>query len=212
MYAIKPRDMISPLGEVIRSASVAHGTGKAIRVDAGQCLTITDMVGGQVASLFFFEPTDMTEFFSPSHTRVAAGTHDMRRGARLYSNQRQPIAVLEDQSSDRHNMLLPACRAVSSSPGVGRSCRSNVIEALEEFHAQLVVLPDPINLFQPVEIQSDGVIAFGTAGSIRGDHSSFRALRALLAVVSSCPRSTHTPGTNETAALLVAVHAVLVDT
>lgn len=200
----------------VRSEFVPDASGKAIRVDAGQLLTIEDVRGGQVAALFLFAPSDLRRFHSPSHTRVADGRAEIGIGSWLYDNQRSPMAVLAEDTSGAHNSLLPACRGVAGNHAgllaEARGCHENLQMALAEYGAALIAQPDPVHLFQAVNISEDGSLRRLQPRTVPGDHVAFRALQPLLAVISSCPTVRRIPAVGHGLRLSVATTSVDLDT
>jgi uncharacterized protein YcgI (DUF1989 family) len=194
----------SPANEAKASSSVwrhefvADSTARAIRLDAGQYLTITDVRGGQVATLFLFAPNDCHRSFSPSHTRVTDGHDEIGVGSTLYDNQRSAIAVVAVDTSGAHHSLLPACRGLplptADNPSSRTaSCQENVRAALTDYDAVPTSLPDPIHLFQAVHTEADGSIRRVDSATAPGDHVSIMALQPLLVIVSSCPAVRRVP-------------------
>ena len=183
------------LGTLEREATVAAAAGRATHVEPGQFLKVIDVEGGQIADLFFFNPSDPADFFSPAHTRVALEQHDLVVGEPIHNNKRQPIATVEEDTVGVHDMLLPACSPHQYIREYGSadhaSCRANLFQALGEYFLRPVVVPDAIHLFQRTEIAEDGTLTTSGAASKAGDYVVFRALRGLIVVASSCPLVQH---------------------
>ena len=134
------------LGTLEREATVAAAAGRATHVEHGQLLKVIDVEGGQIADLFFFNPSDPADFFSPAHTRVALEQHNLVVGEPIHNNKRQPIATVEEDTVGVHDMLLPACSPHQYIREYGSadhaSCRANLFQALGEYFLRPVVVPD----------------------------------------------------------------------
>ena len=164
--------------------------GKAVSVRQGQLLKVIDVKGKQVCDFFAFNPADPTEFLSPSHTRGANGQLDIEPGKQLFNNSRQPIFLLEEDTVGIHDMRAAACdpaRYGMYDMWQHRSCRMNVMEALEDFNMRPPVFPDPLNLFQNSPIDENGKLTIVPPISKAGDYVLFRVLKDVIAVGSACP-------------------------
>ena len=171
---------------------VPGGEGRAALVGEGQCFRVIDVAGGQVGDLFVFSAADPGEFASASHTRVAIGKLFPRPGDPVLTNRRRPIlAVLEDTSPGRHDMLYAACdpaRYTSlGAPASHRSCAANLTEVLHGRGVEMVTVPQPLNVFMDVRAEPDGTLVSAPASSRPGDYLAFRAAWDCLVVLSSCP-------------------------
>ena len=178
------------LGELASRELIPASHGKAIFIRQGQLLKVIDVQGKQVCAFFAFNPGDPTEHLSPSHTRVSNGQLDIEVGKPLYNNARQPILLLEEDKVGVHDMRAAACdpaRYGMYDAWAHRSCKMNILEALEELNMRPPVFPDPLNLFQNSPIDRNGKLTVLPAASKAGDYVVFRALRDLIAAGSACP-------------------------
>jgi uncharacterized protein len=181
----------------VDALSVPAGEGRAVRVPSGSRFRVVDLEGGQVADLFAFVdgPTagPTAEWMSAEHTRPSITRLFPRPGEVIVSNRRQPMARLEeDRSPGRHDTLYAACDPARYEllgvTGPHRSCAANLAEALAQMGSEgPTVVPQPFNLFMEVEVGPDGALEVQPASSQAGDSVTFRALRDLVVVVSSCP-------------------------
>jgi uncharacterized protein len=169
---------------------IAPGYGQAISVPAGQAVTVTDVDGGQVGDLFAFVTGDPTEYLSASHTRAVLGRMFPRPGEAFMSTRREPLLILEaDSSPGVHDMLVAACdpkRYQLLGAADHRSCAANLAEAYPESAA--VPVPQPVNIFMAVEVAPDGAISLGESPTAAGDSITLRAVRDCTVVVSVCPQ------------------------
>ncbi|MBV9793364.1 MAG: urea carboxylase-associated family protein [Actinobacteria bacterium] len=171
---------------------VPGGEGRAVLVAAGQVVRVTDLAGGQVGDLFAFSRADPGEYASAQHTRPAIAKLFPRPGDPVLTNRRRPIlAVTEDTSPGRHDMLYAACdparyASLGAAPG-HRSCAANLAEALTGHGVTAGTVPQPLNVFMDVRPEPDGTLASHPASSGPGDFIAFRAELDCLVVLSSCP-------------------------
>lgn len=185
----------------------AHG--RALRVKAGEIIRITDIEGDQAADIFVFMDGYPAECISTSCTRWqgsefvsqgslgsgkegAAGGHiRLQEGTILLSNLRRPLLTfLHDAAEGLHDMLLPACsRERYQHWGFEghRNCRENCMEAAREFfELPYEHVPDPVNFFTKILVQSD-VMRLYDAKTKPGAYVELRAELDLIVAVSSCP-------------------------
>jgi uncharacterized protein YcgI (DUF1989 family) len=177
---------------VIETVLVPGGEGRGALVGEGQCFRVIDVAGGQVGDLFAFSAADPGEFASASHTRVAIAKLFPRPGDMVLTNRRRPIlAVTEDTSPGRHDMLYAACDparyALLGAAASHRSCAGNLAEALRGKGLEMVTVPQPLNVFMDVRAEPDGRLVSAPASSRPGDYIAFRAAQDCLVVLSSCP-------------------------
>ncbi len=171
---------------------VPPGTGRAVRVAAGELVRVIDVDGGQVGDVFAFT-ADLTEHHSAAHTRAAVDRLFPAFGESFVTDRRRPILTLtEDTSPGEHDMLIPACDparyAALGAPG-HRSCAANLREALATLDLSFTgPVPQPINVFMRIPVGDGGRLSWLTASSRAGDAITFRAGLDCVVVVSACPQ------------------------
>lgn len=178
------------LGPLLKQVLIPARYGKAVLVRPGQYLKVIDVQGKQVCDFFAFDPTDPTEFLSPAHTRGATGQLKIEVGKPIYNNARQPILLLAEDTVRVHDMTAAACDPIRYGmygAWQHRSCRMNIMEALEELNVRPPVFPDPINLFQNSPYDENKKLTIAPPISKPGDYVLFRVLRDLIVAGSACP-------------------------
>jgi uncharacterized protein len=170
--------MKAPPGTLPPEATVLvrGGTASTFPVFQGQLLTVENVQGSQVATLFAFVHEDPKEFLSPHHTRVFGGTFVLRMGTRLVTNRRRPILVLGRDGAGRHDLLLPA----------SATCGAAVAMALSSVRLVVPKMPDPVNLFMNVRLEADGRLVPGRPRSQPGTQVTFRVLIDATCVLAAC--------------------------
>ena len=144
---------------LIRARHIRPGQGQAIEVSAGEFLQIQTVQGKQVADFVAFRQGDASEFLSTAATRSTNANIVPQLGMTLYSNRRQPMFEIVEDTVGRHDMLYACCDPVRyemlGAPGHA-SCREALTEALAEHGIGFDRIPDPINWFMNVSIQQRG--------------------------------------------------------
>ncbi|MFJ4104312.1 DUF1989 domain-containing protein [Amycolatopsis japonica] len=174
---------------------VPPGTGRAVRVAAGDLVRVIDVDGGQVGDVFAFAGSgaELAEYHSAAHTRAGVDRLFPAVGEAFLTDLRRPILTLvEDTSPGEHDMLIPACdpaRYTALGAPDHRSCAVNLREALSEEGLSFTgPAPQPINVFMRIPVGEDGRLNWLTANSRPGDAVTLRAEMDCVVVVSACPQ------------------------
>ena len=169
---------------------IPAGHARAWRMRAGERVTIAQTEGHQVGDFIAFNAADLTEFLSTSHTRRCLNRYMIGRGHALFTNHREPIVEIVEDTVGVHDIMAAACDPYRYRRDFRvenhRSCRMNFVEALVEHDIADWRVPDPVNLFQNSGPQPDGRLVVGTAVSLPGQFVSFLALRDLVVVLTAC--------------------------
>lgn len=173
-----------------RRIDVPGGTGRAVRVRAGERIRVIDVEGGQVGDVFAVTPDG--EHHSAAHTRTQTRRLFPAVGEQFVTDRRRPILTLvADTSPGEHDMLVAACDpqryALLGAPD-HRSCAVNLREALAAIgHPYAGPTPQPINVFMRIPVGAGGSLTWLPARTAAGDAITFRAELDAVVVVSSCP-------------------------
>jgi uncharacterized protein len=174
-----------------REVVVKAKYGAAIEARAGERLTVTDLEGQQIGDLVAFNLDDRTEWLDMARTRSTLYRLRLRLGDRLYSNRREPILELVEDTVGVHDLLFPPCDpkryAITWGQPGHRNCLTNLAEALVPYGITIWQVPQPLNLFQNTPVLPDGRLGSGVSPSRAGDHVTFRALKNVVCAVSACP-------------------------
>lgn len=175
-----------------REFLIPAGHARMWRMRAGERVTITQTEGHQVGDLVAFNAADLTEFMSPSHTRRCLNAIRLTRGASLFTNHREPILDLVEDTVGVHDFLAPACDPYRYRRDFGvedhRNCRMNFVEALAPLDIPAWRVPDPVNLFQHSPVRPDGGYLSAPSPARAGDHVTLLARMDLVAACSACPQ------------------------
>jgi uncharacterized protein len=171
---------------------VPAGHARAVRLAAGQRVSVVNTLGQQVADTWALSWPDAARHLSPSHTRPATGRVYPRAGDILVDDRRAPmLRLVADTSPGAHDTLLAACDPQRyrdlGHVGEHRSCAANFAEATAAAGIHGVPVPDPVNLFQRVSITPDGGMVLEPSTAAAGDAVVLEAVTDVLLVVSACP-------------------------
>lgn len=171
---------------------IAAGTGQAVRVAAGRGLRLINTHGSQVVDTWAFRRGDPEEYLSVEQTRRMLLKLAPGEGDTLYSNRRNEMIVLaEDTAPGGHDTLIAACdrwayEKYGFAPGHA-SCRGNFLAAAEAAGFAPPLVPNPLNLWMNVPVSAGGRLALESPESRPGDHVLFRPLMDVIMVFSACP-------------------------
>jgi hypothetical protein len=156
-----------------RELTIPAGHARLWRMRAGERVTIAQTTGHQVGDLIAFNAADLTEFLSPSHTRRCLSAIRLKAGDSLFTNHREPILDLVEDTVGVHDFLAPACDPYRYRRDFGvedhRSCRMNFVEVLAPLDIPDWRVPDPVNLFQHSPVHADGRYLSATSPAGPGD-------------------------------------------
>ncbi|MCC7024348.1 MAG: urea carboxylase-associated family protein [Thermomicrobiales bacterium] len=175
----------------IKSRHIRPGQGEAVEVKAGQFLQIETLQGKQVADFVAFSLDDTGEFLSTAATRSTNGNIVPQLGMTLYSNRREPMFEIVEDTVGRHDMLYACCDPVRyeklGAPGHA-NCREALTASLVGYGIGYDRIPDPINWFMTVSIQQRGELEIREPIAEAGDYVLVKALKDVVAAVSACPQ------------------------
>lgn len=176
---------------LIKTRYVRPGQGQAVEVKAGELLQIQTVQGKQVADFVAFNRDDFGEWVSTATTRSVNVNIVPQLGMSLYSNRRQAMLEIVEDTVGRHDMLYAACDPVRYADlGVPEhaSCRAALTDALSSYSVGYDRVPDPVNWFMNVSIQQRGELEVREPLAEAGDYVVVRALKDVVAAVSACPQ------------------------
>jgi uncharacterized protein YcgI (DUF1989 family) len=171
---------------------IAGGTGRAVPLRRGEAVRLVNTFGSQVVDTWALAASDFSEYMSVEHTRRMLFNLFPKEGDTLYTNRREPMLLLEeDTAPGRHDMLFACCdkwlyKHYGCPPG-HRSCRDNFIEALFEAGYDALLVPNPLNLWMNIPVTHSEKIGMEPPVSRPGDHVVLRALKDVIVVFSACP-------------------------
>jgi hypothetical protein len=126
----------------------------------------------------------------------------------LYSNRRQPMFEIVEDTVGRHDMLYACCDPVRyeqlEAPGHA-NCREALTDALKDYGIGYDRIPTPINWFMNVSIQQRGELEIREPLAEAGDYVLLKAVKDAVAAVSACPQDLSATNASNPTDLRVAV-------
>jgi uncharacterized protein YcgI (DUF1989 family) len=171
---------------------IPGGTGHAIPLKSGQAVRLINTFGSQVVDTWALALGDTHEYLSVEHTRRMLWKLFPMQGDKLYSNRRNPMLLLEEDSAPgHHDMLLAACdrwlyQHYGCEPG-HRNCCDNFRAAVFAAGYESDRVPNPLNLWMNIPVIDSERIDLLPPVSRPADFVILRALMDVLVVFSACP-------------------------
>ena len=175
-----------------RSFEIPPRSARAFEVAAGETVRITDTEGGQPGDLIAFRRDELNVRFSQTRTRVENGKVRVGESDSLWTSTQPPEAMLtivRDTGGPHDLLYTPCCRyALEKRFGVSEDgCLENLAQALAPWGIVQADIPDPLNLFFRVSVDSDGRMQIAPSDSPPGAFIELRAEMPCLLAVSTCP-------------------------
>lgn len=171
---------------------LAPRTGAGFMLRAGECLTVFDPEGEQVADLTAFTCEDTSEWLSAGRSIDYANHIYPTLGDVLYSNRSRPMLKIIEDTAGRHDFLLSPCspemfQKLYGIDGHRPSCFTNLVKNLEPFGVSANAIPTTLNLFMNVVPNAEtGELTIGVPHSRAGDHITLRAEADLYIGLTAC--------------------------
>ncbi|MDP6705661.1 MAG: urea carboxylase-associated family protein [Alphaproteobacteria bacterium] len=175
-----------------RQMTLPAARGLAVELAAGESLRITNTHGQQVVDTWAFAADDVSEYLSMAITRRMLLKIMPKAGDQLFTNRREPLLTLtEDTSPGIHDILIACCDMHTyeklGCPDYHRNCADNLVEGLAAIGREPPRIPDPLNLFMNIPVSNNLEIAFEAPVSRPGDQVTLRAERPAIVALSACP-------------------------
>lgn len=186
---------ISPDGtpELGRRYLVPARNGRAVRVAAGQAITVINTHGTQVCDFWAFSAANLNEFLSWEHARGWLSAIVPKVGDDLVTNRRRPILTIEEDTSPGiHDTLMSACDlfryTTLGCTEYHDNCSDNMRLALGAIGIEPIEVPQPFNLWMNIPVAPDWSVQWLAPVANPGDSISMRARMDTIAVMSACPQ------------------------
>lgn len=175
-------------------------TGKAILLNKGQILTVTDPQGQQVSDLVLLNRHDHAEKISSGKTLDFEESILLSAGNFLWSNRSNKMAKIIEDTNGRNDFLLAPCsretfEIMYNHEGYHPSCLENLTKNLEPFGLTQDEIPTAFNIFMNVQFDNAGKISVLPPTSKAGDFVRFEALMDLLVCLTACSAEDSNGGT-----------------
>ncbi|MEM7196362.1 MAG: urea carboxylase-associated family protein [Pseudomonadota bacterium] len=168
-------------------------TGVALRLTAGDTLSVINSEGTQVCDFWAFCTNNLREFLSMAHCHTALNSVMFRVGNTLVTNNRQDILrISRDTSAGVHDTVIAACDAERyrqlGVEGYHDNCTDNLRMALNAIGLAAPAIPAPFNIWMNIPIDRDGSTRWDPPVSQPGDEIDLKAIQDCIAVLSACPQ------------------------
>lgn len=175
-----------------RAAQIRAGRGDVFDLKTDQFLQISDMLGKQVAIMTAFNADDHTEVLSTAHTRAINHSLLLLKGHGLYSNKRNKMMTVIDDSVGRHDILFPLddSRAYLDDYAVDdhRNSLDALADALKKHEIERDQIPiDVVNWFMHVALKPRGELEVREPLSERNSNVILKAHMPLLVAIVPSP-------------------------
>lgn len=175
-----------------RAAQVRAGKAEVFELKTDQFLQISDMIGKQVAIMTLFNAEDHSEFLSTAHTRAINHSLLLLKDHGLYSNKRNKMMTVIDDSVGRHDILFPLddSRAYHDDYGVEdhRNSLDALADGLKSHDIEREQIPiDVVNWFMHVALKPRGELEVREPLSERNSNVVLKAHMPLLVAIIPSP-------------------------
>jgi uncharacterized protein YcgI (DUF1989 family) len=176
----------------IKTRTLHPGEGAAFEVKTGQLLQILTVSGKQVADFVAFSLADRAEYLSTSMTRAKNNSLMLQANQKLYSNRRNELLQVVEDTVGRHDLLFPACDPqrykqdydIEDHP----NCKTALATALADYDVSFDQIPDPVNWFMNMAIVQKGEFEIRESLAERNDYVVVQALTDVVVAISACPQ------------------------
>lgn len=183
--------------EIVEHIVIPPSHARAVRVDRGQVLRISQVEGGQVGDCVFFNAHDHKEMFHVGQTwalNVGLGLGTAKTFPNFYSKpprENLMLTRIADTYGEHWGNTGARCssRMLFLRDGLTgvRSCQENLTEALAPFGIEGDDIVDVFNVFMTAELFPDGGFEIKPTRATATDYIDLRAEMDILAGVSACP-------------------------
>ncbi|MEP2920686.1 MAG: urea carboxylase-associated family protein [Sulfitobacter sp.] len=167
--------------------------GCAVRMKAGQTLTLYNPKGNQVCDFFALTDGSESEFLSMEHCRTALGRIYVQQSDLLVTNLRRSLVeIVEDSSAGVHDILIACCDQHRyqqlGAQGYHDNCADNFRRSLLAIGLQAKHVPSPFNIWMNIPVSETGAFTWEPPVSRPGDYIRLKALSDAVFVMSACPQ------------------------
>jgi uncharacterized protein YcgI (DUF1989 family) len=176
----------------VKSKQLKPGEAVGFEVKTGEIVQISTLDGQQVADFVAVALSDPREVSSTAHTRAVNNSIMLSQGMGIYSNMRNKMLDVVEDTVGRHDILFAACDPKRYSVDFGiedhASCRVALAGAMQPFGISYETVPDPVNWFMNVAIQQRGELELRESLAERNDYVLLEAAMDIAIGVSACPQ------------------------
>jgi uncharacterized protein YcgI (DUF1989 family) len=176
----------------VKSKQLKPGEAAGFEVRSGEIVQISTLEGKQVADFVAVALADPKEISSTAHTRAKNNSIMLSNGMSIYSNLRNQMLEVVEDTVGRHDILFAACDPQRYAVDYGleghANCREALTKAMEPFGLTYETIPDPVNWFMNVAILQRGELELRESLAERNDYVLLVATMDVAIGVSACPQ------------------------
>jgi len=176
----------------VKSKLLKPGDGWAVEMKQGELLQIITVQGKQVSDFVACVPGSPHELLSTAVTRARNSSIMLQSGMTIYSNLRNPLFEIVEDTVGRHDMMFAACDPKRYKEDFGledhASCRQALATALEPHDVTFETVSDPINWFMNVAVLQRGELELRESLAERNDYVLLSASQDVVAGITACPQ------------------------
>ncbi|MCH9037445.1 MAG: urea carboxylase-associated family protein [Chloroflexi bacterium] len=186
--------------KIINEVHIPAGHGRAVTVEKGQVVRLSNPEGGQACDAAFFNAHNYKEVFHPGvsvYYNFYQGIGNTRRLTKLYSKPPRsnlmltviddPVGIHWAYMGSRCNKLIYKLRDNVDCPP-HRSCQDNLAEAIEPYGLTGDDVPEVMQIWMDVYIDPETMMfVINPSPAKKGDYIEMRAEMDVLAAFSACP-------------------------
>lgn len=176
----------------VKSKQLKPGEAVGFEVMTGEIVQISTLEGKQVADFVAVSLANPREFSSTGATRAQNSSIMLQSGMGIYSNLRNKMLELVEDTVGRHDILFAACDPQRYSVDYGieghANCREALAGALGPFGITFETVPEPVNWFMNVAILQRGELELRESLAERNDFVLLVATMDVAIGVSACPQ------------------------
>lgn len=176
----------------VKSKQLKPGEAAGFEVKTGEIVQISTLEGKQVADFVAVSLADPRELSSTAITRSMNNSIMLQSGMGIFSNKRNKMLQMIEDTVGRHDILYAACDPKRYSIDFGikehANCRESLAGVLQPFGLIYETVPDPVNWFMNVAILQQGELELRESLAERNDFVLLEATMDIAIGVSACPQ------------------------
>ena len=176
----------------VKSKQLRPGEAVGFEVKTGEIVQISTLEGKQVADFVAVSLSNPNEVSSTAHTRAQNNSIMLQNGMAIYSNLRNKMLEVVEDTVGRHDILFAACDPKRYSVAFGieghANCREALAGAMTPFGLTFETVPDPVNWFMNVAILQRGELELRESLAEKNDFVLLAATMDCAIGVSACPQ------------------------
>lgn len=192
--------------KLVADDSLPGRGGGAWLVRQDQRIRVIDVDGGAIGDFVCFNAHKLNERFSQARTKANQGKLLISKGDHLYTRDNNVLLTIVEDTYGIHDLQFGMCSAwvyrnihkdyrtwggkQSAGGPMGASsfgCYQVLQIALKDYPIAPENIPEPLNLFQPLEFRDDMSFSTVDGRSKPGDYVEFIAKMDTLCALSACP-------------------------